>query len=61
MHVQNVYAKAVAFLKGAVAQVARELSVSLVNTPCVLEVLVAVVLVSKHLATTVARVVFSCE
>lgn len=53
MNVQNVDPQAVPLLEGPVAQVARELPVTLVHAACVLEVLVPVVLVRKHLPAAV--------
>lgn len=53
VNVQNVDPQPVPLLEGPVAQVAGELPVALVHAPCVLEVLVPVVLVSKHLPAAV--------
>lgn len=53
VNVQDMYAKTVSLFKGAVTQVARVLPVALVNTPCVLEVLVAVIFIGEYFATTV--------
>lgn len=52
--VQNVDPQPVSLLEGPVAQVAGELPVALIHAACVLEMLVPVVLVGKHLPAAVA-------
>lgn len=54
VNVQNVDPQPVPLLEGPVAQVAGELPVALVHAARVLEVLVPVVLVRKHLPAPVA-------
>lgn len=51
---QDVDPQPVSLLEGSVAQVTRELPVPLVHAARVLQVLVPVVLVGKHLPTSVA-------
>lgn len=53
VNVQNVDPQPVPLLEGPVAQVAGELPVALVHAACVLQVLVSVVLVRKHLPAAV--------
>ena len=61
MNVQDMYAKTVPFLEGAIAQVTRVFPVSLVNTSGVLQMLVTVIFVGEHFATPVTgKAVPSC-
>lgn len=53
--VKDMDAQAITLLKGAVTQVTRELPVSLIDTACVFEMLVTVVLVSEHFTTSITR------
>lgn len=53
VHVQDMYPEAVSLLEGPVAEVARELPVSLVHAPRVFQVLVSVIFVGKNLSTPV--------
>ena len=56
VHVQDVNAQSVALLERTRAQMARKLAITLVHAPRVLQVLVAVVFVGEHFATSVARI-----
>lgn len=56
MHVQDVNAQSIALLERTRTQMTWELAISLVHTPRVLQVLVTVVFVSEHFATSVARI-----
>ena len=58
MHMQNMDSEAISLLKRSRAQIAREFAISLVDAPGVLEMLVAVVSVREHLATSVALKAF---
>ena len=53
VHVQDVNAQSIALLERTRAQMARKLAIALVNAPRVLQVLVAVVFVGEHFATSV--------
>lgn len=55
VHVQDVYAQAVAFLERPRAQVTRKLAIALIHAPRVLEMLVAIVLVGEHFAASITR------
>lgn len=55
MDVKDVDTKTVTFFKRAVAQVTGELSITLINTARVLEMLVAIVLVSEYFTTPVTH------
>lgn len=56
MHVKDMNAQTVAFLKGAVTQGAGKLPVSVINAARVFEVAIPVVFVGENFAATVARV-----
>ena len=56
VHVQDVYAEAIAFLKRARAQMTGKLAIALVHAASVLQMLVAVVLVGEHLPAPLALV-----
>lgn len=53
MHMKDVDSQAIALLKAASAQMTGKLAIPLINASCILQVLVAVVLIRKDLATTV--------
>lgn len=59
MDVKNVDPEAIALLERSFAERTRELPITLVHTGSVLEVLVSVVFVGKHLSTAFTPVAFS--
>ena len=56
MHVENVNAQPITFIKGAVTKGAGELPVSVINTACIFKMALTIVLVGKNFTTTMTRV-----